>query len=261
MYIDSWTQLLLCAFKIPFLIITINWLFMVTVNQVSVSQLARHQLHNCWTVSSHTHTHAQNHVITATETHISSACQLTCVSQGYTSTGCPESHLNLSRFPQSFLVILWNWFGTYSWDPSGGVWWGFSRCESWYQIRYHGSAGPLIVLMSGWNVMELSSALDLNGTEHSIWLVPKVPFSAANQEAHPLRLRSHGSRPIGFACPMKGSLEYHHGDEFGRQPSSAAHFLPEHFLWVTHASGLGLNVACVCVCVLHTEYHELHVFF
>lgn len=45
--------------------------------------------------------------------------------------------------------------------------------------------------------------------------------------------RSQG-RPIRFSRPLKGLLEYHHGDEFGRQPSSAAHFLLEHFLWVTN---------------------------
>lgn len=81
------------VFEIPFLIININGLFMVTVNHLSVCQLARHQLvmldsilvHNRW---------------------ISSALRLTFVSQGYSSSARLESHLNLPRFPQSLLVIL-----------------------------------------------------------------------------------------------------------------------------------------------------------
>lgn len=47
MFIISGTAACLCfliVFEIPFLIISINWLFMVTVNHLSVCQLARHQL-------------------------------------------------------------------------------------------------------------------------------------------------------------------------------------------------------------------------
>ncbi len=51
----------------------------------------------------------------------------------------------------------------------------------------------------------------------------------------PIRFRrGHQADQIRFSRPVKGLLEYHHGDEFGWQPSSAGHFLLEHFLWVTN---------------------------